>query len=244
MSARRPALVILLLACSAACSSERAPSAPQSPTAPSPNRAPELVVGAITPPLGIEGVTTFRVPIEIRDPDGDAVTLTMSGCPHGVTTQAVAQADRAELSFKADRLCGSSLKIIATDNRSAATEQSAVFQHTSLNGPRRLVIGEGFYTQPNFTVTLTQAETLITGTISDSKPFGHKGTIDPADPGAIDHEGRFRLHFKIDGDDIVVTGQVQSAESNYVSDVLVASCRVVGGVYAGRPCQLWNEAVY
>jgi len=245
MSALRPALVILLLACTTACGGENPPSAPQTPIAPSVNRPPELVVGAVTPALGIEGVTAFRVPVEVGDPDGDAVTLTMSGCPSGTATQVVVpQNGRLELTFKADRRCFSSVKVTATDSKGAAVERTAAFAHTSLNGPRRLVIGEGFYTQPGFTVTLTQAETLITGTISDMKAFGHKGAIDPNDPGTIDAEGRFRLHFKIDGDDIVVTGQVQSAEFNLVNDVLVASCRVIGGVYSGRPCQLWNEATY
>jgi len=243
MSAFRPALVIVLVVGFVACSSERPPSAPQIPTAPSVNRAPELTVGPVTPPLGIEGVTTFRLPVDVRDPDGDPVTLTMSGCPADPTTQAV-QNGRVELTFKADRLCASSLKITATDTKGGAAEQSAAFQHTNLHGYRRLVIGEGYYAQPGFSVNLTQAETRITGTITDFSRSAHTGTTDPSDPGTIDGDGRFRLHFKIDRDDIVVAGQVQSADSNVLGDVLVASCRVVGGVYAGRSCQLWNSAMY
>ena len=223
----------------------RPPSAPTPPPNPTPpNQPPQIVVGSVTPTLGIVTVTTFTAPIEARDPDGDQFVLTATGCSFARDTRIDLENGRATLSFKADRTCGSSISLTATDARGAVAQATIPFQRTSLEGPFRLVLGEGFYAQPNFYVNLRQSETLVTGTIRDQR--SHEGVTDPAQPGVVDGIGSFRLRFKIEsGEDLVLAGQVVSAaDRGCCKDVLVASGQVVGARFAGRTFQFWYESSY
>lgn len=245
MPVRNFTLLALSLVFGVACDKETPLASTPTPTAPTPNRAPEIVVGSVTPALGIDAVTTFRVPVEVRDPDSDAVTLSVTGCAVGVDSPVELRNGLVDLAFKTDRRCGTSIKFKATDARTASVEQSVAVQHISLTGWFRLVIGEGLYSQPTFYTTLTQTGEVITGTIFEQSDHRHSGTVDQAEPGRIDEAGRFRLRFKIPaGNDFTVVGQMISAESSLVSAVLLASGQVIEGRFAGSRWQLWQDAQY
>jgi hypothetical protein len=237
---RTIAAVVLLLGI-VACD-QPAPSAPPA-TSPSANQAPQIIAGTVMPALGIDELTTFAVRVEVRDPDADQVSLKVSGCSFGQDAPVTLENGAATLSFTADRTCGSSFSLTATDARGAAAQTAVSFQHTSLRGPYRLVVGQGFYDQPYFLIMLDQSRAVVTGTIRDS--HGDRGTTDPQEPGVIDAEGRFRLRFTIESeDDLNVAGQVISAEFSLWNDVLVGTGTVIDGLHAGRTFQLWREAQY
>lgn len=95
-----------------------------------------------------------------------------------------------------------------------------------------------------------EAESCVWGDVS--AVWTHRGsarydrrTVDPAVPGTIDGQGRFRLRFKVESkDDLIVTGQVVSGSRDLGNDVLIASGGVIGTLYGGRTFQLWHEAQY
>jgi hypothetical protein len=241
----RPAAIVVLLVC-AGCDktmpSAPAPTSP-TPTAPSVNQLPLIVVDTVAPALGIRDVTTFTFRVDVRDPDGDQVALTVSGCSFATDSPIVLENGSANLSFTAARRCGSSLALKATDAKGAVTRATVPFEATDLNDSFRLVIGDGFYSQPYFYVTLTQTGSMVTGTIRDQRD--HQGTTDPGTPGTIDAEGRFRLRFKISSeDDLTVTGQVISGGRDLFSDVTIATGTVTGAAFRGRAFKLWHEAQY
>src|SRR5688572_2414593 len=132
MPVRNFTLLALSLVFGVACDKGTPPASTPTPTAPTPNRAPEILVGSVTPAVGIDAVTTFRVPVEVRDPDGDAVTLSVTGCAVGVNTPVELRNGLVDLAFKTDRRCRTSIKFKATDARSASVEQSVAVQHMSL----------------------------------------------------------------------------------------------------------------
>lgn len=205
------------------------------------NRAPEVTAGDPSPALAIDELTTIRVPIDVRDPDGDAVTLSVSGCPAGQTTPVTLM--NGALEFSPTRNCASTLTVTATDARGAAAQASVSYSHTSLRGWYRLVVGDRFYDSPFFFANMEQTGAIITGTIRDIR--GHEGQVDPHEPGTIDAAGRFRVRFKIQSEgDLLVAGQVISADLSVFNDVVVATGVVIDGLYAGRAFQLWREAQF
>jgi hypothetical protein len=201
-------------------------------------------VTTVTPPSGIDHLTTFTARVEVSDADGDQVALTVWGCDFPKDTPVVLQGGAAVLSFKtAWRTCGS-LVLTATDVRGASTRAQALVEHMGLGGRFRLVIGEGFYSKPYFFLDLDQSEHRVTGTIVDNHE--HPGSTDPHEPGTIDEEGRFRLRFKIrsEPDDLMLAGQLIAPRKGPFADNVVGVGRVIGRRYAGRTFQLWNEAEY
>ena len=234
--------VAIVFAC-AGCHNPTPSTPTPTPTPASANQSPLIVVGPVAPTLGIRDLTTFTFGIDVRDPDGDPVALTVSGCSFGSEAPIVLENGSATLSFKADRKCGYALALKATDAKGALTQASVAFQATDLNDTFRLVIGDDFYGQPYFFVNLTQTGTVLTGTIRDEHE--HQGTTDPGGPGTIDAEGRFRLRFKFGSDDdLIVTGQVVSASRDVFNDVTVATGAVTSTANRGRTFKLWHEAQY
>lgn len=231
----------LLLAGTAACD-QSSPTEPPRVT-PSANQAPRITPGAVSPALGIDDVTTFTVRVEVRDPDGDPVALRAHGCSLGQGNDVLLQNGAATVSFQGSRLCGSTITFIATDPGNLTAIVPVPFQHTSLRGWYRLVLGEGFYDDPHFYVDLTQSGTVVTGTIRDLR--GHSGVVDPQEPGTIDAAGSFRIRFKIQSEgDLLVTGRVTSADFSLFQDTVVATGTITDGPYVGRAFKIWREAQY
>jgi hypothetical protein len=228
----------------AACGTH-SPSAPtqQQPGPAAPNQAPQITA-TITPATGIDELTTFTARIEVKDPDGDRVSLTASrGCDNLTDTAVDLSGGVGLVSFKSRWNCGPWLTLTATDARGSSTRAQAAAEHKGLGGPLRLVLGDDFYSQPVFWMTLTQSATIVTGTIHD---IGHTGTTDPQDPGTIDDEGRFRVRFRIQGDpdDLILAGQLIAPRGGLLDDTVIAVGQVVGKRHAGRAFKLWHEAVY
>ena len=215
------------------------------PTQPAPqaNRPPEISAGVVSPAFGIDEVTTFTLRAEVRDPDGDPVAARLIGCPFGQDVPLTLENGVATLSFKSSRSCQSTLTIAASDGRGGSAQTTIPFEHTALRGPFRLVMGDNFYDQPFFYLMLEQNGGLVTGTLRDTRD--HSGITDPQEPGVVDASGRFTLRFKVPSEgDLVVTGQVTSAETNLFKDVTVGTGSIVQGLYAGRTFKLWREAQY
>jgi hypothetical protein len=238
------ATALAALALGAASCDQPGPSMPTAPgTTPAANQAPQISAGTISPALGIDEVTTFTVRADVRDPDGDQVSLRMLGCPFGQEVPLTVENGIATLAFTSTRLCASNLTLAASDGRGGSSQITIPFAHTALRGPFRLVLGDAFYDAPFFSLLLEQNGSVVTGTVRDHRY--HAGVIDPQEPGTVDAAGRFHLRFKIPSEgDLVVTGQVTSADFSLFSDVTVASGSVIDGPYAGRAFKLWREAQY
>lgn len=208
------------------------------------NQAPVITTQPITPALGIDDVTTFSLRVDVRDLDGDAVSLQASGCSLGDETPVALDGGVATIAFQSSRNCGSTIVLAAMDVRGNTANVAVPFQHTRFENWYRLVIGDGFYDQPHFYVTLQQSGATITGTIRDSR--NDTGVIDQQDPGTVDAEGRFRLRFKIQSEeDLEIAGQVISTGNNNLSnDVVVATGTVTSPRFAGRTFKLWREAQF
>lgn len=147
--------VVALIAFAVACE-RQIPSAPAPPqNSASPNQPPRIVA-TITPPSGIDHLTTFSARVEVTDPDREEVALTVWGCDFPKDTPVVLNGGAAVLSFKTNWQCGS-LVLAATDARGASTRTQASAEHMGLGGRFRLVIGEGFYGSPFFMLNLVQS---------------------------------------------------------------------------------------
>jgi len=220
------------------------PSAPRPPlSTTSSNQAPQLTAGPVSPSVGIYDVTTFTVRVEVRDPDGDPVSLKMSGCPRDQDVPIPLESGATTVSFIATGACASPLRFTATDARGAASETPVSFQTFRMKGAFRFVLGEGIYAQPAYGAVLNQSGSVITGTIHDFR--GHYGSTDPHEPGTIDADGRFRIRFKIQSEaDLLLSGQVTSAITTFFDYVLVGRGTVLADAFAGRSFELWHEAMY
>ena len=235
-------LTALMMACS-----KPAPSAPTPQPGPgpgAPNQTPEITA-AITPDTGIDDLTTFTARVEVKDADGDRVTLTASGLCDTFPrdTPIELNAGVALITFKTTWKCGPSLRLTATDTRGSSTSKDVSATHKGLGGNLKLVLGQGFYDQPTYWVNLTHTGTAVTGTIRDSF---NGGAIDPQEPGTVDEAGRFRLRFKFpsDPDDLVIAGQLTAPRGGLLETNVIASGQVVGRRHGGRIFQLWHEASY
>jgi len=190
-----------------------------------------------------DDVTTLTITVEVRDPDGDAVSLRASGCTIGTDVLIPVVNGVATISFVPDASCSWSTSLTATDSRGAVAEVTVPIQHTRFRGWYRLVIGTGFYDTPSYSVNLEQSGTAITGTIRDTR--GHSGTVDPHQPGTIDAEGRFHLRFKIQSEeDLEISGRIISPDRSVFDDVVIATGVVTSGGLAGRTLRVWREAQY
>lgn len=256
MGMRWMGMAVLLVA-TGGCN-QPAPSAPGE-TIPSANQAPRIHADPINPALGIDEVTTFTLRVEVADPEGDPVSLTMSGCPVSINARGdvvdfgqphpvTLRDGAATISFTATSQCPSAITLRATDSRGATTETAVSFAHTRVGGYYRLVLGDDFDGHPYFIVDLHQTGAAITGTIHQPAHVGGRnGRIDPNRPGSIDAAGRFRVAFDIASfGALSIRGQVVSADDlqQLANDVLVGSGSVIDGPYAGRSFTLWREAAF
>lgn len=240
----RTSLSVLLTATSA-CSGGGPAVAPTSIVQPivTPNAPPQIVTASVTPARGVIQLTTFTARLEVRDPDGDRVEVKVRGC--GLDDEAVALTNGVgNVSFKPAVSC--SLTVTATDNRGATARAFPSVGGFGLSGPFQLRIGTHGVGKPRvdsgtFHVDLIQAGATVAGTIWD---YGdHRGITDPAEPGQIDAEGRFRIRFKLEGD-FTLAGQLTWAHGSLFENVTVASGVVTGARYAGKTFSLVAEAQY
>jgi hypothetical protein len=239
----RAAAAGCLIVAATACN-QASPAGPTPPAStPAANQPPQISAAVVTPALAIEDVTTVTLRADVTDPDGDPVSLKMLGCPFGQEIPLTLTNGVATISFKSTRLCTSTLTIAAADGRGGSAQTSVPFAHTAMRGPFRLVVGDRFYDSPFFYLMLEQTGGLVTGTVRDHRD--HTGLVDPQEPGTIDAAGRFRFRLKIQSEgDLVVTGQITSAELNLFADVVAATGTVIDGLHAGRTFKLWREAQY
>lgn len=172
-----------MLAATVACD-QPAPAAPghapSSQPPPAANQAPTIIT-FVNPALGIDDLTTMTVMVDVRDPDGDAVSLRASGCTLGTDVPVPLTNGVATIAFVPNASCSWSITLNAADSRGAGQQATVPIQHTRFSRWYRLVIGEGFYDTPFYYVNLEQSGTSITGTIRDIR--GHAGTVDPPQPG-------------------------------------------------------------
>jgi hypothetical protein len=241
---RRVALVALttIAACSSGTPSAPTPSTPAPGAGPvGPNRAPEIVA-TVTPTLGIDQVTTFTARVEVKDPDGDPVSVTVSSlCQFPKDTPVELNGGVGVVSFKTIDKCGPVLRFTATDSKGATARADASAEHRGLGGIFRLTIGDSFYSQPYYSITLAQSGNVVTGTLSDD---GRTGVMDLQTPGTVDEEGHFRLRFRVqtDTDEFVLAGQLIASQRLSFGDIAIATGQVVSGRHAGRPFKIWLPA--
>ena len=219
------------------------PAAPLPPSIPPPaNQAPQISGASVSPGLGIHAVTTFTVRADVGDADGDPLTVKMSGCPLGQDVAVPVSTGLASLSFKTVAPCVSTLTLTVSDGRGGSAETKVPFQYLEMRGAFRLVVGDGFYDRPYFYVVLQQNGATLSGTVVDDR--GHAGVIDSHEA-TVDAAGRFRLKLRIPSEgDLVVSGQVVSAELDLFRDIVIATGAIADGLYAGRAFKLWREAQY
>ena len=243
---RRGLALVMLTAWLAACGSGT-PSAPTpSASAPgsapsSPNRSPEIAA-TITPSIGIDQVTTFTARVEVKDPDGDPVVVALTSiCPFQKDTPVELNGGVGVVSFKPVEKCGPTLSFVATDSKGATARADVSAEHRGLTGSFRLVIGQGFYSEPHYSITLAQAGTLVTGTISD---YPRSGVMDLQTPGSIDENGGFRLRFRVqtDPEEFVLAGELITSNEVSLGDRMMATGHVVSGRHAGRAFTIWVAA--
>jgi hypothetical protein len=241
---RRYCVLLVLTALPGACSNGT-PVAPTPSTpapAPSlPNRSPEIVA-TITPSIGIDQVTTFTARVEVKDPDGDPVMVTLTSiCPFQKDTPVELNGGVGVVSIKPVEKCGPTLSFTATDRKGATARADVAAEHRGLTGSFRLVIGDGFYTEPRYSITLAQSGTLVTGTLSD---YPRSGVMDLQTPGSIDENGRFQLRFRVqtDPEEFVLSGELIASNEISLGDRVMATGRVVSGRHAGRAFTIWVPA--
>jgi hypothetical protein len=229
-------------ACTGGTPSAPTPSTPAPGSGPvGPNRAPEMVA-TVTPTLGIDQVTTFTARVEVKDPDGDPVSVTVSSlCQSPKDTPVELNGGVGVVSFKTIDKCGPVLRFTATDSKGATARADASAEHRGLGGIFRLTIGDSFYSQPYYSITLAQSGNVVTGTLSDD---GRTGVMDLQTPGTVDEEGHFRLRFRVqtDTDEFVLAGQLIASQRLSFGDIAIATGQVVSGRHAGRPFKIWLPA--
>jgi Big-like domain-containing protein len=235
-------LTLLLAGCGTSTPAAPTPPTPAPGSGPSsPNRSP-AIVATITPSVGIDQVTTFTARVEVKDPDGDPVAVTLTSlCPFQKDTPVELNGGVGIVSFKPVEKCGPTLSFTATDSKGATARADVSAEHRGLTGSFRLVIGDDFYSEPRYAITLAQSGTLVTGTLSD---YPRSGVMDLQTPGSIDENGRFRLRFRVqtDTDEFVLSGELIAAIQISFGDVAIATGQVVSGRHAGRRFKIWVPA--
>jgi hypothetical protein len=225
--------VSLMIACGGGTPAP-APTAPTSPT-PSPNQTPQIVSATISPSLGVRDLTTFTAHVDARDPDADPLSVSWSGLGTGTVGTS------ADLTFKAGEQ-GAPLTVRVTDSKGATASAKIDFVVGDLNRSFDGYwggigdAGHGF----NFFMDLVRTGTTVTGTFTDYLDHSHHGSVDSAEPGQIDAQGRFRIRFKVTSvGDFTFTGQlVPYAYGSPVAGMFLSNYagtgRVTGGEFDGR----------
>jgi hypothetical protein len=179
-----------------------------------------------------------RARVEVKDPDGDPVSVTLSSlCPFPKDTPVELNSGVGVVSFKTIDKCGPVLTFTATDSKGATARAEASAEHRGLAGTFRLTIGDDFYSQPYYSITLAQSGTVVTGTLSD---YPRTGVMDLQTPGTVDENGRLRLRFRVqtDSDEFVLAGQLIASARLSIGDIAIATGQVVSGRHAGRPFKI------
>ena len=226
-----------VLAMLVACSGAPAATTP-APTAPAPvaavqNHQPTIVDASITPTFGIGQLTTFRAHVTATDPDGDPLSTAWSSnsIPVGGTPD-------VEFTACSCRFQGSSiispLTVTVSDTKGGRSTRSVGFIVAGLTGHF-----DGYYDEGGdlFIMDLTQTGNAVTGTFVDVRR-NRSGVTDPAEPGRVEADGRFRLRFKLDSEpDLVLTGQFAINPDPFVGRFLsgyVGTGVAFGGSHAGQ----------
>jgi hypothetical protein len=231
----RTALALVVSLMIVACGGGTHAPAPTSPTPSSPsppsNQPPQIVSATISPSVGVKDLTTFTARAEGTDPDGEPVTFSWSAPGRG------AVGGGPTFSFRGGDVPGP-LTVTATDSHGATATATVPFSAPDLNaffdgwfGPRQNVI---------FSMRLSRTGSVLTGTFTEIRSPGiwKEGTLDPADPGSIDSEGRFRMRVKIGSEDFILDGRLEPYSGGGISGQFlssyVGSGRVIGGEFAGQ----------
>jgi hypothetical protein len=220
-------VVSLMIACGGG-SPAPTPTSP-TPPAPSANQSPQILSATVSPSLGVQDLTTFTAHVEARDPDADPFSISWSSPVLGTV------GTNADLSFKSS--VGSPLTVTVTDSKGASASAKVQVVVADLNRDYDGYFGKdghGF----DFSMHLTRTGTVVTGTFTDLTDHGHEGIVDPAGPGQIDAEGRFRIRFKLGSvGDFTVVGQLVPNDRP-VPDPFLSNWKgtgfVTGGQFAGR----------
>lgn len=214
-----------------ACGGGSLAPTPTSPTPPAPssNQSPQILSATASPSLGVQDLTTFTAHVEARDPDADPLSVSWSSPLLGTV------GTNADLSFKSN--VGSPLTVTVTDSKGASASAKVHVVVADLNWYYDGYFGNdghGF----DFSMHLTRTGTIVTGTFTDYTDHRHQGIVDPAGPGQIDAEGRFRIRFKLGSvGDFTLVGQLVPHDQPF-PDQFFSNWRgtgfVTGGQFDGR----------
>jgi hypothetical protein len=175
----------------------------------------------------------FTAHVEARDPDADPLSVSWSGQGTGTVGTNV------DLTFRAGET-GGPLTVRVTDSKGATANTKVDFVVGDLNWYFDGYFGEigdeghGF----DFSMHLARNGTIVTGTFTDYRDHSHHGIVDPAEPGQIDAQGRFRLRFKVTSvGDFTFAGQLVPYKypiAGVFQSNFAGAGRVTGGPFDGR----------
>ena len=177
-------LAATLSACGGGKGSGATPTSP-APAAPAAQQNRPPVIGAMNfaPAFGIAQLTRFSFNASASDPDGDAISYAwdVAGNPFTGTNDSITFSGGGS----------GTARVTVTDSKGATATDTRTFVVGSMTGAWTGSIPG--YT--NLTFSLTQANTVVTGTFFE-QDFG-AGKIDPAAPGSIDGDGNVQMRFKL-----------------------------------------------
>jgi hypothetical protein len=232
-------VLVVFVGCSGAPTAVTpAPTAPTpvapTPDAPDQNHPATIVDASVTPTIGVSQLTRFRAHVTATDPDGDPLSTAWSSnsIPVGGTPE-------VEFTACSCRFQGSSiispLTVTVSDAKGGRSTRSVGFIVAGLTGHF-----DGYYDEGRgdlFIMDLTQTGNAVTGTFVDVRR-NRSGVTDPAEPGRVEADGRFRLRFKLDSEpDFVLTGQFAINPDPFVGRFLsgyVGTGVAFGGPHAGQ----------
>jgi Bacterial Ig domain len=198
-------------------------------TTPAANQPPKILSATVSPGMGVSQVTRFTARVEAVDPDGDPLTYAwLSG------NRTIASEER-EFTFVPGPGVSAiaPFKVTVTDSRGASVSASVDFVTAALDWEFDAWAGQpghGF----DFRLSLAQQGNTITGRITDFHGF-HVGFTDPADPGRIDADGRFRIRFKLESlPDTIFTGELMPYQPGSAPFAFFTRFIGVGRISGGR----------
>lgn len=180
---------VLVSACGGGSSTPNTPTAPTPPVttppptpAPPANRAPVINSLTVNPTFAVSELTSVAITASGSDPDGDPVAYEWDlGDGTTGTGPAIAKLYRGR--------GVATVRLTITDGRGGSATDSRTVVVASLTGTWR---GAGVQLGA-FTMTLTQAGALVTGSYADAVG---PGATDPAQPGSVNAQGAFEMRIK------------------------------------------------